>query len=190
MSSKDSRTTKSIKNSTVALIFFCVDFILKFYSRGIFLKTLGDEILGLNSTIMNLLQFLNLAELGIGAAVGFTLYKPIAYNDTETITEILHLNGHLYRRIALLVGLGASIIMCFFPIIFKKTDLSLWYIYSTFLVFLLGLILNYCINYKQILLSASQMDYKIQYSYKSCQIAKVIIQIIAVELLPYPYEVV
>lgn len=184
---KESRTTKSIKNSTVALIFFCIDFILKFYSRSIFLKTLGDEILGLNSTIMNLLQFLNLAELGIGAAVGFTLYKPIARNDTETITEIIHLNGHLYRRIALLVGLGALFIMCFFPIIFKKTDLSLWYIYSTFLVFLIGLILNYCMNYKQILLSASQMDYKIQYSYKSCQIVKVISQIIAVELLPYPY---
>lgn len=185
--SKESRTAKSIKNSTVALSFFIIDFILKFFSRSIFLKILGDELLGLNTTMMNLLQFLNLAELGIGAAVGFTLYKPISDKDTDTINEILQLNGHLYKRVALLAGSGALILMCFFPIIFKKTALPLWYPYATFITFLLGLILNYCINYKQILLSASQMDYKIQYSYKSYQIFKVVIQIIVVELLPMPY---
>lgn len=185
--SKESRTAKSIKNSAVALSFFGIDFILKFLSRSIFLEILGDEVLGLNSTIMNLLQFLNLAELGIGAAVGFTLYKPILDNDTNTINEIVHLNGYLYKRVAILVGIGAFILMCFFPIIFKKIELPLWYTYATFITFLIGLILNYCMNYKQILLSASQMDYKIQYSYKTCQIIKVLIQIVAVELFTNPY---
>lgn len=185
--SKESRTAKSIKNSVVALSYFGIDLCLKFFSRSIFIKVLGDEILGLNSTIMNLLQFLNLAELGIGAAVGFSLYKPIANKDTQTINEIIQLNGHLYKRIALLVLIGSFILMCFFPLIFKKTNLPLWYAYVTFLVFLTGLLLNYSVNYRQILLSAAQMDFKIQYSYKSCQIIKTVIQIIVVEYLPYPY---
>lgn len=62
---------------------------------------------------MNLLQFLNLAELGIGAAVGFTLYKPILENNTNSINEIVHLNGYLYKRVAILVGIGAFILMFF-----------------------------------------------------------------------------
>jgi len=187
MINSQSRTAKSIKNSTYALIFFCIEFALKFFSRSVFLKILGDEILGLNSTMMNLLQFLNLAELGIGAAVGFTLYKPIADNDDTSIDEIIQLNGFLYKRISWIVAGGAIVLMCFFPWIFSKTHLPLWYSYATFLVFLLGLLLNYSVNYKQILLSASQLDYKILYSYRSFLILKVLVQIIVVELLPHPY---
>lgn len=62
----DSRTSKSIKNSSVALAFYFINLVLQFFSRKVFLDYLGAEILGLNTTATNLLQFLNLAELGIG----------------------------------------------------------------------------------------------------------------------------
>lgn len=184
---KKSRTSMSIKNSAIALSFFCAEFILKFFARSIFLKVLGDELLGLNSTMMNILQFLNLAELGIGAAIGFTLYKPIAENDVNSINEIIHLNGHLYKRIAIIILVGGIILMPFFPMIFHKTHMPLWYPYATFITFLIGLLLNYWINYKQILLSASQMDYKIQLSYRSTQLIKTLTQIFAVYYFSQPY---
>ena len=60
----DSRTSKSIKNSLVALAFYFINLVLQFFSRKVFLDYLGAEILGLNTTATNLLQFLNLAELG------------------------------------------------------------------------------------------------------------------------------
>ena len=80
-----SRTYNSLRNSAAATVIFLINFCLQFISRKIFLDYLGTEILGLNTTATNLLQFLNLAELGISSAVGFTLYKPIHDDDYLTI---------------------------------------------------------------------------------------------------------
>lgn len=177
---ENSRTSKSIKNSAVALFFYLINLILQFYSRRIFLDCLGTEVLGLNTTATNLLQFLNLAEMGIGAAVSFTLYKPIYEKDQTSICEIVSLQGYIYRRIAFVVIFGATILICFFPVIFKKMELPLWYAYASFGVLLFSSLLGYFYNYKQILLSASQLDYKIQYSYKSVVLAKTFCQIFVI----------
>lgn len=182
-----SRTAKSLKNSAVAMVFYIVNLALQFFSRKIFLEYLGTEILGLNTTAMNLLQFLNLAELGISTAVGFTLYKPIHDNDRQTINEIVTLQGHLYRRIAWMIIAGAAVMMCFFPLIFAKMELPLWYAYSSFGVLLFSALLGYFVNYRQIVLTASQQNYKVLYSYKSVIILKVAFQMFAVWRLPYGY---
>lgn len=87
--SESSRTVKSIKNAQVALIFYFINLVLQFFSRKIFLDCLGAEVLGLNTTAQNLIGFLNLAELGIGGAIAFTLYKPIFEKDSQTINEIV-----------------------------------------------------------------------------------------------------
>lgn len=178
-----SRTAKSIKNSIVALIMYTLNLILQFYSRKIFLDYLGTEILGLNTTASNILQFLNLAELGISSAVAFSLYKPLSEGDTKTINEIVSLQGHIYSRIAMMI-IGCSIIvMCFFPWIFAKTDFPLWYAYLSFSVLLLSSLLGYFFNFRQVVLSASQQEYKIVYSFKSINLLKVLAQMIAVYYL-------
>lgn len=182
-----SRTKKSIHNSTVALGYFLVSLFINFFSRKVFLDYLGTDILGLNTTAQNLLQFLNLTELGIGSAIGFSLYKPLQQGDENTINEIVTLQGKLYKRIGLIIALCGLVLMAFFPLIFKKMTLPLWYAYAAFAVFLFGSVLGYFVNYKQILLSSSQQDYKIQYSYRTIQLIKVVCQIIAVYWLPFGY---
>lgn len=169
------------------MIFYCVNIFVQFYSRKIFLNYLGTEILGLNTTAVNILQFLNLAELGISTAVSFTLYKPLYENNTDQINEIVGFQGGLYRRIGLLIIAGAIVIMAFFPLIFQKIELPLWYAYASFGVLLFSALLGYFANYRQILLSASQQDYKIIYSYKSVSIIKVAVQMWGVACLPHPY---
>ena len=79
---------------------FVVQIFVGFYSRKVFLDHLGAEVIGLNTTLGNILSFLNLAELGIGIAMATSLYKPIHDKDHEKITEILSMQGILYRRIA------------------------------------------------------------------------------------------
>lgn len=184
MINSESRTAKGFKNAIVALVFYIVGLLIQFISRRVFIQYLGNDILGLNSTATSLLQFLNMAEMGIGAAVAFTLYKPIAENDEQSICEIMAVQGWLYKRIAIVVLISALVLSCFFPLIFEKTNLPLWYAYATFGVLLFGAMMSYIFNYKQILLSAHQLEYKITIAYKLPKTIKDIAQILFIWLLP------
>lgn len=182
-----SRTSRSLKNMTVSLIFLGVTAILQFISRRIFLERLGTEVLGLNTTAVNLLQFLNLAELGVGVAIGYALYKPISEGNKTVVAEIVALQGHLYRRVAAAVLVGAVILSCFFPLIFKKMELPLWYAYASFGVMLLSSLLSYFFNYRQIVLSADQREYNIKFAYSGVMAVKVLAQMFAVAKSSDPY---
>lgn len=182
-----SRTAKSIRNSFFALGLYFFNLLLQFYSRKIFLDYLGVEILGLNTTAVNILQFLNLAELGVWTAVATSLYKPLYEGDTEEIKRIVTFNGQIYKRIACIIIVAACVTMLFFPIIFEKTHLPLWYAYASFGVLLFSSLLGYFVNYKQFVLSADQQDYKIQYTYKLSMSLKVVAQILAMIFLSSPY---
>ena len=142
------RTKNSIRNSVVAVLFQVITLTIGFFSRKIFIDYLGAEVLGLSSTASSLLGFLNLAELGIGSAISVTLYKPLFERDRETIKEIIAIQGWLYRNIALFIIGGSVVLMCFFPLIFAKMELPLWYAYVTFSVFLFSSMLGYFVNYK------------------------------------------
>ena len=74
MAKTDSRTSKSIKNSSVALVFYFINLILQFFSRKIFLDYLGAEVLGLNTTATNLLQFLDLCQDAVALMVCVCLF--------------------------------------------------------------------------------------------------------------------
>lgn len=187
MSNSESRTAKSIKNAKVALAFYFINLILQFFSRKIFLEYLGAEVLGLNTTAQNLLGFLNLAELGIGGAVAYNLYKPLFEKNTQAINEIVSVQGWLYRRVAYAVIAGACILMCFFPLIFAKAQVPLWYTYGSFIVLLVGALLSYFINYRQIVLTADQKEYKITLNVQGFKILKVVLQILAIRYLSNGY---
>ncbi len=177
---RDSRTAKSLRNSVVAMAMFVVTFVVQFFSRNVFLDRLGTEVLGLNSTAANLLQFLNLAELGVVTAVGSLLYKPMFEGDEERINDIVSFQGLIYRRVALFILVGGVILSFFFPWFFEKMRLPLWYAYASFGVLLFSSLLGYFFNYRQVLLLADQQDYRHILSYKSVFLVKVLVQMWAV----------
>ena len=72
-----------------------------FLSRSIFIKVLGANISGLNSLFTSLIGFLNVAELGIGMAVGYSLYKPLSEGNYKKINEIMILFKEYYKKIYL-----------------------------------------------------------------------------------------
>ena len=171
----------------MAIVIQILSLIVGFISRKIFLDFLGTEILGLNTTATSILNFLNIAELGISSAIAVTLYKPIYDGDRKSIREIVALQGWLYKRVALFIIAASLVLLPFFPRIFSKMELPMWYAYASFGVLLFSSLLGYFVNYKQVMLAADQKDYKIQISYRLVMIVKVIFQIAAVCLLPNPY---
>ena len=106
---KASRVKKSLLNARVNLIFYFLALILSFFSRKIFLDSLGAEFVGLTTTLQNLLGFLSLAELGVGTAIAYVLYKPLFDNDKEKINEVISVLGFLYRRVGLIILSGGII---------------------------------------------------------------------------------
>ena len=129
------RVHKSLLNAEVNLIFYFLTLFLAFFSRKIFLDCLGTEFIGLTGTLGNILGYLNLAELGITASIGYFLFKPLQSDNRQEIQEILSLLGYLYNRIGLIILIGGIIISLFFPFIFSDTELHLGIIYFAFYSF-------------------------------------------------------
>lgn len=178
---KESRVKKTWLNARVNLIFYFLTLILSFFSRKIFLDYLGADFIGLTGTLLNLLGFLNLAELGIGSAIGYLLYRPLFDHNEEKITEIISVMGYLYRRIGLII-LGAGLILaCFIPWIFpdRNSHITLSLIYCAYFAFLGSSLIGYFINYRQNLLGADQRNYVVTAYFQSANIGKLIIQMIS-----------
>jgi len=182
-----SRTHKSILNAAVSLFYYFIQLILGFWSRKVFYDYLGSEVLGLDTTAYSLLNFLNLAELGIGMSVSYFLYQPLADKNTKKITEIVALQGWIYRRIAFIIILASGVLMCFFPWIFEKSPLPLWYAYATFSVLLFGALLGYFINYREILLTADQKNYKVTVATQGAGVFFKILLILFLPVVSHPF---
>lgn len=173
----ESRVHKSILNAKVNLIFYFITLFLSFFSRKIFLDCLGDDFVGLTGTLSNLLDFLNLAELGIGAAIGTVLYKPLFDGERGKINEIISVFGYFYRKVGMLI-LGGGIVLSFFlPLIFAKTGFGLPLIYFAFYAFLISALIGYFANYKQTLLGADQRNYVIIACFQATNLIKTLVQI-------------
>lgn len=80
-----SRTQNAIKNLITGVCGQVLIMILKFITRTVFIQTLGKSCLGINGLFTNILDMLSLTELGIGTAIIYNLYKPIALNDYQRI---------------------------------------------------------------------------------------------------------
>lgn len=181
-----SRVTKSIKNAKVGAFFFIISILVQFFTRKLFLDFLGDEFIGLTSTLRSLLGFLNLAELGIGTAIGYALYKPIYENNHEEINKIIALLGILYKRIGFFIFGTGIIISLFFPYFFGDTQFSLTLIYFVFYSFLTSALLAYFVNYHMTLLEADQKGYVVQGYFQTMNIIRLILQgLIAYHLQNY-----
>lgn len=95
---------KNIKYSTIAYI---LKITLQFVVRLVFVKSLPIEYLGINGLLSNFLSMLSLAELGVGPAIIYSLYQPLAKKDTATIKALIALFKKAYTAIGLfIIGTG------------------------------------------------------------------------------------
>ena len=101
---ESSRTKNSLRNIGFGMINRVVSILFPFIVRTIFIKTLGEEYLGLNSLYSSVLQVLNLADLGFASAIVASMYKPIADNDVKKVSALMALYKKLYKVIGFFIG--------------------------------------------------------------------------------------
>jgi len=153
------RTHKSIKNVGIMLLTQFITLVLAFASRTVFIKTLGAEYLGLNGLFYNILNALSLAEMGIGTAIAYALYKPIAENDSEQIKSILA----FYRKCYFFIGISIIAIGClmlpFLPYLIKGEVSVPVDIHSVYLCFLANSAIAYFFAHKRTVIDETQNKY-------------------------------
>lgn len=178
MQATESRVKKTFLNARVNLIFYFLNLVLSFFSRKIFLDSLGADFIGLTGTLYNLLGFLNIVELGIGTAIGYVLYKPLYDKDQSQINEIISVFGYLYRWVGIIILLAGIVLSLFLPLIFADITISMPVVFAAFYSFLTTSLIGYFINYKQTLLSADQRNYVVTAYFQTANIIKIIIQLV------------
>ena len=157
------RKTKLMLNSTSSLIYQLITIICGFILPRFFLSCYGSEINGLVSSITQFLGFISLAECGVGAVVQSTLYKPLAENNTVTLSKIVVSAERFFRRIAYILLAYTIALMGLYPLITIK---SFDYLFTLILIFVISIstFAQYYIGmtYK-ILLNADQLGF-VQYT--------------------------
>ena len=101
-----SRTNNSLKNIRYAALFKLAVVLVNFISRRVFVTILSDAYLGLNGTFANILSMLSLAELGVGTAITYSMYKPLAEQDEDQLLGLMA----LYRRFYWIIGIVIAVI--------------------------------------------------------------------------------
>lgn len=170
------RVHKSILNARISFVFYFLFLFLSFFSRKLFLNSLGAEFIGLTGTLQNILGLLSLAELGIGTAVNYHLYKPLQNNDYVAINKIVSLFGWLYRYIGFFILVCGIVLSLFFPLIFKDDSIDIFTIYYVFYVLLFSALIGYFINFRQVLLQADQKNYIVSVYLQTGLIVKILVQ--------------
>lgn len=158
---KKSRTKNSLINIVFSLLVNTISLVIGFISQAIFIKTLGNEYLGLNGVFSNIISMLSIVELGIGSAIIYNLYKPIANDDYETIKSLMKFYKKSYHIIGFIVLLIGLFLIPFINNLIGDVTLKI-NIYIIYLLFLSDSVLSYFLSYKRSILYANQKNYYIQ----------------------------
>lgn len=157
------RVKKAVINIVVGGVGTLFSGVLLFVSRIIFVQFLSDEYLGISSLLTNILSILSMAELGIGTAIGFSLYEPLAEGDKERIKSIMHFLKRIYFLIGFVIMAAGTVLLPFLPWLVKGTtdlvDLNLIY-----MLYVVQSASSYWFwAYKSILLRADQKLYLVNF---------------------------
>ena len=107
------RTKNTLMNAISGIAIKLINTFLAFAERSIFIYALGIQYAGVSGVFTDVLNILSFEELGIGTAIVYALYKPIATNDTDKIARLMNFYKLAYRMIALIVFVAGLILLPF-----------------------------------------------------------------------------
>ena len=155
---KATRTEMSKRNFTVSIMGRIIGMITSFVGRTVFVKSIGAEYLGLGGFFGNIFGLLSLCELGFGAAIAQTLYKPLALGDKDGVSGIVAYYSKIIKRVAC-VSLFLSVAASAFLPRLIKSGLDLREILAAYYLFCLHSFVSYILIPKRTLVICDQRLY-------------------------------
>ena len=150
---------KSILNVGVSIAFKIILLIANILVRRFLIRYIGNEINGLNSLFISILDFLSVAELGVGSAITFCMYKPIVEGDGDKISALYGLFKKLYLIIGAVIVAGGCIVMPFLKFLAKDYQTVDVNLYFTFFLMLISVVLTYAFSAKTSLINAYKNNF-------------------------------
>lgn len=153
-----SRTQYSARNTSVAVISKIIAIFMGFITRVVFTHTLSESYVGVNGLFTDILNVLSLTELGVGTAITYALYRPIAENDIEKQKSLMKMYCWFYRIIAISVFSIGLLVIPFMNILIKN-ETEVDNIILLYIMYLTNSVLTYLLIYKKTLIDAHQKGY-------------------------------
>lgn len=153
-----SRTEYSARNTSAAVIGRMLAILLGFLSRVVFTHTLSTDYVGINGLFTDILNLLALSELGVGTAITYALYKPIADRDIEKQKSLMALYKQFYRIVAGIVCVLGLLVIPFMDVLIKDQP-NVDYLIIIYIMYLSNSVVSYFLIYKKTLIDAHQLSY-------------------------------
>ena len=153
---EESRTKNTIRNVKAGAIVQIVNKLMAFIVQTVFIRTLNTEYLGVNGLFTNILTILSFTELGIGTAIIYNMYKPVAENNKDKIKSLMDLYKKSYNIIGIIIFLLGLCVIPFMNLIVKDAPNIKENLIFIYMLFLLNTTISYFFTYKKSIIYAYQ----------------------------------
>ena len=154
-----SRTRKSIQNIIFSFGLQAVTTITNFVIRTFMIRNLGIQAASVNGLFTEVLAALSLAEMGIGTAIVYNLYKPLAEENYNKVCQLMGLFKRAYQIIAMVTFFIGLLLCPWIHYLVNSVDYSVAYIRMVYMLFVADLSISYLFTYKISLINADQKSY-------------------------------
>lgn len=146
-------------NVFVAIGFKLITMVMAIVVKVVLVGICGNDVNGLNALYLSIIGMLSVAELGVGSAITFCMYRPIVEGNNEVVSALYHLFKKLYRLIGLVIfsaGVAITPFLHYFAKDYAALDVNM---YLTFLLLLTSVTATYMYSAKTSLINAYKNNY-------------------------------
>ncbi len=150
---------RSFLNVSVSIAFRLVILVASIITRRFLIQYVGNAVNGVNSLYLSIVGFLSVAELGVGNAITFCMYRPIAEKDNVKVASLYQLFKKSYFIIGLLIFIAGVCLMPLLPTLAKGYEDIEINLYLTYFLMLISVVVSYMFSAKTSLINAYKDDY-------------------------------
>lgn len=146
-------------NIFASFVGYGLNVLLSFICRMVFVRCLAEEYLGISGLFTNILSVLSLSELGIGTAIVYALYKPIAEDDKKKIASLMRFYGIAYKAVGIFIFIVGVACLPFLKIIIREVPNIPESLRIIYLLYLFSTASSYFFSYRSSIITASQRNF-------------------------------